>query len=123
MPPGRQPRLYNDCVDNMYHQKHGPNTGTLLGAAALALVYFAALLFLHTLTGHSRWDGVIGIVLGLYISSHPAANLVNVLIFRHGAAYLGLSRTAYTWFWALNTLVMLTGLGVIFAGTLQFLIK
>ncbi len=107
----------------MYHQKHGPNTRTLLAAVGLALVYFAALFLLHTLTGHSRWDGIIGIVLGLYISSHPAANLVNVLIFHHGAAYLGLSRRAYSWFWALNTLVMLTGLSVIFVGTLQFLVK
>ena len=107
----------------MYHQKHGPNTRTLLAAGGLALVYFGALLVLHTLTGNSRWDGVIGIVLGLYISSHPAANLVNVLIFHHGAAYLGLSRRAYTWFWALNTLIILIGLCVIFAGTLQFLVR
>ena len=48
----------------------------------IAIVYGIALRVLHTLTRFMMLDGGIGVVLGLYICAHPAANAVNMLFFR-----------------------------------------
>ena len=107
----------------MYRKKHAPNTPMLIIALALGALYIAAVAWEHTITGSLRLDGIIGIVAGLFMCSHPAANLLNLLLFHQGAAYLGFSRRAYAFFWALNTLVLLTGWWVIFSGSLHFLTR
>ena len=89
----------------------------------LALVYAVLYFGLPTITGRIQFDGILGIVLGLYICSHPAANLVDRLIFGHYLFRPGeLRRQAALW-WGLNLLVMLTGFLVIFSGMLRFTVR
>jgi hypothetical protein len=96
------------------------NTPWLFLAILLALVYGALLYFLRSLTGYTRLDGVVGIVLGVYICSHPAANIVDLIILGRTSLRQNLSRWAYFWWWVLNFVVLLTGIGVIFSGTIRF---
>jgi hypothetical protein len=95
------------------------NTPWLAGMIALAAVYAVLLFTFHTFTGQVRLDGIIGIVVGLYICSHPAANLVDRLVFGRYLSH-GLSRSKYILWWGLNLLVLLIGLGVIMSGTTLF---
>ena len=104
----------------MSWRKRRRNTPYLFAAILLALVYGGLLYFLHTLTGLTRLDGVIGIVLGVYICSHPAANIVDLIILGRTSLRQNLSGQAYFWWWVLNLVVLVTGIGVIFSGTIRF---
>ena len=88
----------------------------------LAAVYCGWFYFLGSLTGAHRLDGIIGVILGLYICSHPSANAVNMLFFERGTLreYFS-SRSGIGWL-ALNLVVMLAGCLVIVVGTIQLVI-
>jgi hypothetical protein len=101
-------------------RKHARNTRMLFAAVLIALVYGGLLYFLRSLTGITRLDGVIGIVLGVYICSHPAANIVDLIIFGRTSLRQNLSRKVYFLWWMLNLVVLVTGIIVIFTGTLRF---
>ena len=91
----------------------------VLGVAGIA--YSSLLYSRGTLTGTNNLDGIIGVVLGLYICSHPAANLVDMLFYRRGIRYQFSSRR-YAILWvALNVLILLIGGIVIFIGTTRFI--
>ena len=104
----------------MNWQRHKRNTPWLVGMILLAVVYAVLLFTLRTFTNNLRLDGIIGIVLGLYICSHPAANIVDSIIFGRYILRQGLSRRGYVLWWGLNLLVMLAGLAVIVTGTTRF---
>ena len=89
----------------------------MLWAVALLGMAYSSLLYLQgTLTGTDKWDGIIGVVLGLYICSHPAAHMVDLLFFRRGARRrFSSKRSAASWL-ALNMLVLLVGWFAIFLG-------
>jgi hypothetical protein len=103
-------------------QRGKRNTPWLIGMLVLAGVYAILLYTFHTFSGQLRLDGVIGIIVGLYICSHPAANVVDLIIFGRYNLYQGLSRRNNFLWWGLNLLVLLAGLGVIFSGTTRFTI-
>jgi hypothetical protein len=48
----------------------------------VATVYCVVLFGGHRLTGHPMVDGVLGIVVGLYICTHPVANAIDLLFYR-----------------------------------------
>ncbi len=96
------------------------NTGWLVGVIVLAAVYAGLLYYGGTLTGTARLDGIVGVVLGLFICSHPSANLVDVLIFGRILGRQGMSKRNYILWWALNALVFLIGFMVIVSGTTRF---
>jgi hypothetical protein len=104
----------------MNWQRHKRNTPWLVGMIPLAVIYGVLLFALHAFTNNLRLDGIIGIVLGLYICSHPAANVVDLIIFGRFTVRRGLSRRGYALWWGLNLLVMLAGLAVIITGTTRF---
>ncbi len=82
----------------------------------LAAMYSGALASLETLTGRALFDGAIGVLLGLYVSSHAAANGIDVLFadrFAHGRVIRGWSGAGWV---ALNVLVLFSGWLVIFIG-------
>lgn len=85
---------------------------------ALAAGYW--LYFRPMLTSTRLLDGSIGVILGLYICSHPAANAVDMLFFERRMS----RRVASKWFdigWlGLNLLVLLLGLIVIVSGAIRF---
>jgi hypothetical protein len=99
-------------VDQHQHRR---NTRILWGMVLLAIAYTGWFHYLHTLTGIPVLDGSIGVALGLYICSHPAANAVDMLFFerynlRQISEWSGVGRLA------LNALVLLAGWMVIFVG-------
>ncbi len=89
----------------------------LLWALALLAVAYAVISHhVTTLTGSVRWDGVIGVLLGLYICSHPAANFLDLILYSgRSAPKFSSLRSALLWL-GLNTLVMATGWFDIFIG-------
>jgi len=88
----------------------------LLGAAYSSLLYSQ-----DTLTGASNVEGIIGVVFGLYICSHPAAHMVDLLFFRRGGHLPASSKGSVLKWVALNTLVFLIGWAVIFFGTTRLI--
>jgi hypothetical protein len=85
----------------------------------LAIVYICLLGDLYGLTGSRSLDGSIGVMLGLYICSHPAANAIDILFFERGALReLAAEWSGIGWL-ALNLRVLLSGWLVIAMGAAQ----
>jgi hypothetical protein len=101
-------------------QRFALNARRLWVLAGVALAYLGWLYHWHALSGFRLLDGSIGVLLGLYICSHPAANAVDVLFFERGA----LQRLSTDWaglrWLALNLLVLLLGWVVIALGATRF---
>jgi hypothetical protein len=64
-------------------------------------------------------DGSVGVALGLYICSHPAANAVRMLFFERDTLRHISEWSVIRWL-ALNLLVLLAGWMVIFLGLRRF---
>ena len=103
----------------MIQRQYEYNTKLLWGLAVVALTYGYLLYFLPALTGNRLVDGSIGVILGLYICSRPAAHAVDLLFFERGA----LRRMTSNWYelgWvALNLLVLVLGCFVIISGVMR----
>ena len=105
----------------MDQHRRGRNIKTLWALVLLGIAYSSLLYYQRTLTGAKNVDGILGVLLGLYICSHPAANVVDLLFFgRGGQRPLSSKRAVVLWL-ALNMLVILVGWIVIFAGTTRFI--
>ncbi len=103
----------------MHKRRDIHKTGTLWAMMVLAFLYMVLLYSLHTLTGTNVLDGSIGILLGLYICSHPAANAVDVLFYERGAFHQLSSEWSGLRWLALNMLVLLAGDTLIIVGAVQ----
>jgi len=101
----------------MAQHQSGRNIKTLWALVLLGIAYSSWLYFQHTLTGTNRVDGIIGVGLGLYICSHPVANLLDLFFFSRGTRRQFSSRWSALLWLALNTIVFLLGWFVIFVGT------
>lgn len=98
----------------------GRNARTLAGLMALACAYGLLLQSQPTLTGMVKLDGLIAVLLGLYVCSHPAANMLNALFFERIPSGPPPSKeSAFAWL-VLNILALLVGLIVIVMGTTRF---
>ena len=86
----------------------------------LAMVYIGWLYYQQTLTGTARWDGISGVLLGLYICSHPAANMLDVILFRRLIWPGNVSKTSLFSWLVLNIFVLFVGWIVIFVGMTRF---
>ena len=93
---------------------------------ALSLIGIAYSIFLnsqYTLTGKDTLEGMIGVVFGLYLSSHPAASLVDLLFFRRAVwRQYSSYRSMVSWL-GINLIVLLIGWMVIFIGTTRLIGK
>lgn len=89
------------------------------GLVVLGLAYNTWLHFRPTLTGLPLLDGGIGVLLGLYICSHPAANAVDML-FERGLLRRITSKWLGAGWLALNLLVLGVGWTVIVTGVMRF---
>jgi hypothetical protein len=85
-----------------------------------ALVYLGWIASRLPLTRNTRLDGVIGVLGGLYICSHPAASLVDLLFFGHHAPESQLPAGKLGTWIALNLLVFLLGVLMIATGATRF---
>ena len=83
----------------------------------LGVAYSSFLYCRHTLTGKDIVDGILSILLGLYICSHPAASVADLLFSGRGGRGQFSSRRAIFLWLALNMLVFVIGWIVIFLGT------
>ena len=93
----------------MMQKEHQHKIRVLCGLILMVMAYGGLLLWLRTFTGNPLIDGVIGIVLGLYVCSHPAANAVDLLFFqRYSIQQLTSGWSGLGWL-ALNLLALLMG--------------
>ena len=104
----------------MNQYPRGRNIKTLWGLILLAIAYSSLLYYRHALTGTNTLDGIVGVLLGLYICSRPAANVLDMLFFERGARRQVSSRRSGVAWLALNMLVLLIGWIVIIIGTTRF---
>src|SRR5512139_4018400 len=100
-------------------QQRGRSYRTLGVVVLLAFLYCGWIYTQRTITGISRLDGVIGVLLGLFICSRPAANLLDLLFAQRGQAAAS-EWPAVAWL-ALNGLVMIVGWIVITIGATRFI--
>ena len=95
------------------------STFTLWSFMLLALVYSALQYTFGSLTGEARFDGALGIVVGLYVCSHPASNVLDLLFAEGGVGRSSSSEGGVVWYF-LNMLVMIAGWIAVYIGILQF---
>ncbi len=90
------------------------------GLILVGLIYTGWLHFHFPITGIHELDGIFGVLLGLYTSAHPAANLLEIALYHHGLPPQDSSKSAYLRWWALNIAVLLIGWVSIASGLLRF---
>ena len=101
-------------------RQRGHNVKTMWALILVAIAYIGWLYYQRTLTGDNKLDGSLGVLLGLFICAHPAANLLDSLLFA-GSAGRDSSSWQSTLAWlALNLLVLFSGWNVILIGTTRF---
>ncbi len=105
----------------MDQQRLGSKIITLSVFMALGIAYSGFLYFQPTLTGRYLFDGVVGVVLGLYISSHPAAHLVEMLFYGWAMRCSFSSKRSVILWLSLNVLVLFISGVVIFIGTTRLI--
>jgi len=106
----------------MDRQYRGHNIKIMSGLVLIALLYTGLVFYLQTLTGIHKLDGAIGVLLGLYISSHPAKHIVNMAFFDHSFLRWETSRRSDLLWLGLNLLILGIGWIVIVIGTTRFTI-
>jgi hypothetical protein len=97
----------------------GRSSGVLWTFLLLALGYSALLFAYGSLTGETLVDGAIGIVFGLYVCSHPAANVLDLLFVDGGVVRRGSEARGIAWY-VLNLLVLMAGWFVVWTGLTRF---
>ena len=105
----------------MDQQRRRQRVMILLVLGVVGIAYSSLLYSRGTLTGTNNLDGIIGVVLGLYICSHPAANLIDMLFYRRGIGYRFSPKRSAFWWVMLNVLVLLVSGVVIFIGTTRLI--
>ena len=95
--------------------RDGRRLTPLVAAFLLAAACGGLLLRSGTLTGVPAWDGILGVVVGLYVCSHPAANAVDVLFYSRGPRVAWSHRSTLRWL-LLDALVLAAGWLVIVCG-------
>ena len=101
----------------MDHSPGGGKTRLLWTLILLGIGYSSLTRYLPALIEGSPVYGAFGVVLGLYICSHPAAFVVDLLFFRRLAAGRYFSKRSDLAGAVLNMVSLLVGWLVIFIGT------
>ena len=97
--------------------KRSRNYRTLFVMIGIALVFGVLFALRQPLTLNNKMDGLLAVVFGLYICSHPAANYLDMLLYRRSSLYQpGSLRSEILWL-VFNLLVLFIGWLVIFMGT------
>jgi hypothetical protein len=82
----------------------------------LAVSWLVLSAVLPSITGRHYADGIIGVVLGLYVSSFPARHFVDLLVYWRTEQTRFATRRSLGWWIALNAVVLLAGwLVIVFA--------
>ena len=103
----------------MQSHRRGRSFKSLWGLILLALLYGAWLYSRPTLTDAGKLQGAIGVLLGLYICSHPAANAIDLLFFeRYALSQMSSDQSGIAWL-ALNVLTLFAGWLIIVMGAIR----
>lgn len=90
--------------------------GVLSLLLALAAIYTVWVLWRGTITGRHSWDGVLGVLLGLYICSRPVGNALDILFSQDSGRWRDLfKRAGITWL-VFNLLVLIAGWFIVALG-------
>ena len=103
----------------MYQPRHKRNPGLLWSLIVVAALYDGLLAIRHRLTGNLVLDGSFGVLLGLFICSRGAANLLDMILYGRLLQFQWTSKHAQAWWVALNALILVVGWSVIAAGATQ----
>jgi hypothetical protein len=114
------PVVGRSMVGGGMYQQRRRNSGLLWLWLALAALYDVLLIVQTRLTGVRRLDGSIGVVLGLFICSRGAGNLLDLVLFGRRFHPLQTSKRADAFWVGLNVVVLVAGCLVIVLGTTQF---
>jgi hypothetical protein len=99
---------------------HRRKIAWLIAAVLLAIVFNVILAYRPALTGNDELNGLSGVCLGLFISSLPAANFLDMLLFEHTTRFWrNLTRPDVAWV-VLNVCVLGLGMVVVMIGTKLF---
>ncbi len=103
------------------NRRHSPySIGTLLILIALAFIYGYLENYQRAFAGSTQADGVIGVMLGLFICSRPAANFLSAL-YRSSSDYGAVSSALPSWLGPLfNVLTLCAGIITVIIGAMQF---
>jgi hypothetical protein len=102
---------------------HGHKLKTWSIPILLGIAYVCLLYFNQTITGMDNADGIIGVLLGLYICSLPAAAIIDQLFFRRSALHPFTTKRAVMLWLAINLLTLLIGWLVLFLGTTRLICR
>jgi hypothetical protein len=105
---------------NMKPHQHNRNILWLLGAVFLAVVFFGILSYYPAFTGNDELNGLCGVCLGLFISSLPTANFLDMLLFKHAVHHWRSLKLPDIIWVILNASVLLIGTIVVMIGTKLF---
>jgi len=101
-------------------QPRGRNYKTLGIVVVLALLYGGWMYTQRTITGTPRLDGAIGVLLGLFICSLPAANMLDLLFAARRSQSRSSEWASLGWL-GLNLLVLFVGWIVITIGATRLI--
>jgi hypothetical protein len=104
----------------MVERKGRRNYGTLGVMALLAVAYYLTIYFWRPLSTAHKVEGSIGILLGLFICSKPAANLLDLLFDLLQNRFQRLSGLRLTLWLVVNFFILLVGWYVITLGATRF---
>ena len=104
----------------MEQQQRGRNYGTVGVVVVLALLYGGWMYIQHSITGIPRLDGIIGVLLGLFICSRPAANMLDLLFAARRSRSSSSEWPALGWL-GLNLFVLFVGWLVITIGATRLI--
>jgi hypothetical protein len=82
--------------------------------------YLAWQYFLPFWSGEYRVDGIVGVLIGLYVCSYPAANGIDLIFAERGnIKRIFTKKSGFVWL-SLNAIVMIVGWFVIVIGASRF---
>jgi hypothetical protein len=104
----------------MSAQKRRQNYAILGVLILLALLYAATIYFWPPLSNAHKVEGSLGILLGLYICSKPAANLLDLLFDLLSSRFLPVSGLRLVLWLTSNFIMLLVGWFIITLGATRF---
>ena len=104
----------------MKQQSGRRGEGLLILLTLLCLGYAALLHFHLRLTNIHQIDGILGVLLGLYSASQPAANILDLVLYGRYESVRASFRQASRAYWTLNLLVLFAGWAVISTSLLRY---
>ncbi len=102
------------------YQPRKRNHRLLWALIAVGVLYDALIFVRHRLIENPALDGAFGVLLGLYICSRGATNLLDMIMYGRLLQLPWTSRRAEAGWVALNVLILMVGWGVIAIGATQF---